>query len=202
MKRTFKLNGEVSIEANDMLVAYCKKHERSKGFLLEKMIRKFCSAPDAGGDAQGQTEQQKSIAEYVKPKAPAKRFVPPSQDEVFYYMQEKGTTSDNEAQKFCDFYESNGWKVGKNKMKCWKAAARNWLKGNGNGHQNKATNAKANIKESSHERIKRENDIKYRGSNECGLGVGEANGDMGRAMDKGQRVETVIGLDNEPFIDY
>jgi len=42
MKRTFKLNGEVSIEANDMLVAYCKKHERSKGFLLEKMIRKFC----------------------------------------------------------------------------------------------------------------------------------------------------------------
>lgn len=29
---------------------------------------------------------------------------------------------------FFNFYESNGWKVGKNKMKDWKAAARGWSK--------------------------------------------------------------------------
>jgi len=32
-----------------------------------------------------------------------------------------------EAQKFFNYYESNGWKVGKNPMKNWKAAANNWI---------------------------------------------------------------------------
>lgn len=128
MKRTFKLNGEVTPEANDMLVAYCKKHERSKGFLLEKMIRKFCVEPDKGCDAPEQTKQQKAIAEYVKPKAPSKRFVPPTFQEVDAYMIERGVNDNAEAKSFCDFYESKGWVVGKAKMKSWKAAVRNWLK--------------------------------------------------------------------------
>lgn len=37
---------------------------------------------------------------------------------------EQGKT---EAQKFFNYYESNGWKVGKNPMKNWKAAANNWI---------------------------------------------------------------------------
>ena len=32
-----------------------------------------------------------------------------------------------EAEKFFNYYESNGWKVGKNSMKNWKAAANNWI---------------------------------------------------------------------------
>ena len=32
---------------------------------------------------------------------------------------------------FFDFYQSNGWKVGKNKMKDWKAALRGWSRRNG-----------------------------------------------------------------------
>ncbi len=35
-------------------------------------------------------------------------------------------SSSVDPQKFYDYYESNGWKVGKNKMKDWKAAFRNW----------------------------------------------------------------------------
>jgi hypothetical protein len=31
-----------------------------------------------------------------------------------------------EARRFWDYYESNGWKVGRNPMKDWKAAVRNW----------------------------------------------------------------------------
>jgi len=31
-----------------------------------------------------------------------------------------------DAEAFVDFYNSNGWKVGKNPMKDWKAACRNW----------------------------------------------------------------------------
>lgn len=32
-----------------------------------------------------------------------------------------------EAEKFVNYYESNGWKVGKNQMKSWSAAANNWI---------------------------------------------------------------------------
>ena len=27
-----------------------------------------------------------------------------------------------------DFYESKGWKIGRNSMKCWKSATRNWVR--------------------------------------------------------------------------
>ena len=32
------------------------------------------------------------------------------------------------AERFMDYYESNGWKVGKNSMKDWKATVRTWEK--------------------------------------------------------------------------
>lgn len=54
----------------------------------------------------------------------AKRFAPPSLAEVSEYIQQKRYCIS--AQAFIDFYESNGWKVGKNQMKDWKAAVRTW----------------------------------------------------------------------------
>jgi hypothetical protein len=47
-------------------------------------------------------------------------------EEVKAYCSEHGYTIDPEA--FVDYYESNGWKVGKNPMKSWKAAIRTWVK--------------------------------------------------------------------------
>jgi len=44
MSRTSRVTADVTLEAHNMLRDYCKKHERSKGFLIEKMIRKFCGA--------------------------------------------------------------------------------------------------------------------------------------------------------------
>ena len=55
-----------------------------------------------------------------------KRFVKPSLDEVIAYCQERRNSVNPE--KFIDYYESNGWKVGKNSMKDWKAAVRTWEK--------------------------------------------------------------------------
>jgi|TARA_R110000782_G_scaffold193068_1_gene282667 hypothetical protein len=49
-----------------------------------------------------------------------KKFKPPTVQEVEEY------SSTIDAERFCDFYESKGWLIGKNKMKCWKSAARNW----------------------------------------------------------------------------
>lgn len=52
------------------------------------------------------------------------RFTPPTLDEVTNYCVERGNNVD--AERFVDFYSSKGWMVGKNKMKDWKAAVRNW----------------------------------------------------------------------------
>lgn len=54
----------------------------------------------------------------------SQRFTPPSVDEVSAYCQERRNGIDPQA--FVDFYTSKGWMVGKNKMKDWRAAVRNW----------------------------------------------------------------------------
>lgn len=56
------------------------------------------------------------------------RFTPPTLDEVIAYCQERGNSVD--AERFVSFYESNGWKVGKNPMKDWRAAVRTWERDN------------------------------------------------------------------------
>ena len=48
----------------------------------------------------------------------------PSLEEVADYCQERQNGID--PNKWYDFYTSNGWKVGKNPMKDWKAAVRTW----------------------------------------------------------------------------
>lgn len=53
-----------------------------------------------------------------------KRFVKPTIEEIEDYINEKGYQVD--AHKFYDYYESNGWRVGRNPMKDWRAAIRNW----------------------------------------------------------------------------
>lgn len=58
--------------------------------------------------------------------AKSSRFHPPDIGEVKAYFAEKGG-KDEQAQRFMDFYESNGWRVGKNPMKSWKAAASGWM---------------------------------------------------------------------------
>ena len=57
-------------------------------------------------------------------KAPRSRFSKPTIDEVQAYCAERNNGVD--AQRWYDYYESNGWKVGKNPMKDWKAAVRTW----------------------------------------------------------------------------
>jgi hypothetical protein len=66
-----------------------------------------------------------------------KRFTKPSLEEVKQYCAERGNKVD--AEKWYDYYEANGWKVGKNSMKDWKASVRTWER---NGYDSKAPKAK------------------------------------------------------------
>lgn len=52
------------------------------------------------------------------------KFQKPSLEEVSQYTKQRGGLVDPQA--FIDHYESNGWLVGKAKMKDWKAAIRTW----------------------------------------------------------------------------
>ena len=58
------------------------------------------------------------------PTAPTKKFKKPTLEEVQAYCKER--KSSISAEYFYDYYESNGWKVGKNPMKDWKATLRRW----------------------------------------------------------------------------
>lgn len=53
-----------------------------------------------------------------------KRFEKPTLSEIEQYCTERNNNVN--AEQFYDYYESNGWKVGKNSMKDWKAAVRTW----------------------------------------------------------------------------
>lgn len=69
-------------------------------------------------------EECESGASEKPKKEPPKRFRPPTLEEVEEYCFERNNRVD--AQRFIDYYTSNGWRVGKNPMKDWKAAVRNW----------------------------------------------------------------------------
>lgn len=66
--------------------------------------------------------------ESQKGKCPSnsKRFVKPTIEEIRAYCEEKKYKVDAEA--FYAYYESNGWMVGRNKMKSWKMALVTWEK--------------------------------------------------------------------------
>ena len=74
--------------------------------------------PRLGKDSIGKVSLGKS----------SKRFTPPTLEEVEDYINEKGYNIS--ASKFIDYYTSNGWKVGKNPMKDWRAAVRSWAHNN------------------------------------------------------------------------
>ena len=79
------------------------------------------------------TTNQEPLKELKESRQKAKRFSPPTSQEAGIYFLERGHQSAmQEAENFIDFYASKGWMVGKNKMKDWKAAIRNWMKNDNN----------------------------------------------------------------------
>lgn len=70
------------------------------------------------------------------------RFKKPTVEEIRGYIIEKGYRVDPE--RFIDYYESNGWMVGRSKMKDWKATVRNWERRE-RGDANAATSEYADI---------------------------------------------------------
>ncbi len=71
-------------------------------------------------------EQEKEVCADGSADTPQKRFRKPTIEEVAAYCKERNNNVD--PQRFWNFYEAKGWKIGKSPMKDWKACVRTWEK--------------------------------------------------------------------------
>lgn len=85
----------------------------------------------------------KYCASRSNPKKKEAAFVKPDISDIYSYFVKKGQVP-VEADKFFDFYESKGWMVGKNKMRSWESAVRNWIRrSNENGNKGSSQQIKS-----------------------------------------------------------
>ena len=108
-----KKGGRPKANASDKKQMVSEESKKSKCF-SEK-------AKKADNDNEYDNDLKENTLEGVK----EKRFAPPTLQEVKDYCLKMGYTH-VDAERFIDYYTSNGWMVGKNRMKDWKAAVRNW----------------------------------------------------------------------------
>ena len=92
-------------------------------------IKPAASEPAAEAQPASIVPAAEAKAEPAAPKPATRRRTPPMQRptvwEVENFCRTQGLTL-VDAQRFVDYYEANGWKVGRNPMRSWQAAARNW----------------------------------------------------------------------------
>lgn len=103
-----------------------------EGKMIKKRILKVSTNIDRGINKYLEGYQQKikenntsnNITSIKKEIYKEKKFKKPTLEEVKEYCLERKNNVD--AELFINYYESNGWKVGKNSMKDWKACVRTW----------------------------------------------------------------------------
>ena len=108
---------------------------------LEEILEKSTPEIEIEIELEKDIEIEKEIHSSAKSTTTKrKRFEKPTLSEIKEYCIERNNNVD--AQHFYDYYESNGWKVGKNSMKDWKAAVRTWERS-----EYRKSNSKKNSKE-------------------------------------------------------
>ena len=107
-------------------------HTKCKHYrIIDPEIAKSLKSDCAERDKSECAERDKSVisnqtleVKHKKGVGSAKRFNPPTVEEIAAYSTESNNPIDPDA--FYDFYASKGWKVGSSPMKDWKAAVRQW----------------------------------------------------------------------------
>ena len=126
--------------------------QNGKGSFANGKNSKAIPANGKAGNTETKTDTNILLSNDSEGETRARRFTPPTLDDVLAYVRERG--SDVDPQRFLDFYASKGWMVGKNPMKDWKAAVRTWEKRelekkggamNGHGHDTGGDTKKWNV---------------------------------------------------------
>lgn len=95
---------------------------------------KLVKSGQNGQTGQNEQTETKTETETITKTKPGTKSIRPSLQEVIDYCNERNNGVD--ANKWFDYYTANGWKVGRNPMKDWKATVRTWEK-NATQHQPK-----------------------------------------------------------------
>ena len=128
-------NGDVTLQCNEIafqLRVTETEWQATKTRLIDnrEKVKRYSNVTETKSNAvDTDTDTDTDKKEGDKPPVKAKRFSPPTNSDVMNYFVEQGLPfgdAGNEADKYCDFYASKNWHVGKNKMKDWKSACRNW----------------------------------------------------------------------------
>ena len=99
-----------------------KQNKLTQSRNLEEICKK--STPEIEIEFDKDIEIEKEIHSSASTTTKRKRFEKPSISDIKQYCMERNNNVN--AEQFYDYYESNGWKVGKNAMKDWKACVRTW----------------------------------------------------------------------------
>lgn len=113
---------------NNLVISFLdeeRKEITAKRLKLSESGRKGGLSKAKASLKQGSSIKEIEIDKEIEVELKGK-FKRPSIQEINAYCLEKNLQID--AERFVNYYDSNGWAVGKNKMKDWKAAVRNWAK--------------------------------------------------------------------------
>ena len=113
-----QLNEMVGTETDK---AKLMRQKRAKEKLISNNVTQMLPECYTEKDIEKEKEQEKELEEET---TTTTRFHKPSISEIQEYCNERKNNIN--AEKFYNHYESNGWMVGKNKMKDWKASVRTW----------------------------------------------------------------------------
>ena len=117
---------------NAARVARHRERQRLQaGNVTDTLQKRLCNAVE---QEQEQDIDKELEQESIRGKPALKRFAPPALDDVKAYCIERKNTVDPE--HWYSYYEANGWMVGRNKMKDWKASVRTWEKNGYSGGRN------------------------------------------------------------------
>ena len=92
----------------------------------KKMLQECTNVQKCNTEIDKELELRDKEKDIIISDKPTKRtqFIPPTLEDVQAYCKER--KNDVDAERFINHYTSNGWLVGRNKMKDWKAAVRTW----------------------------------------------------------------------------
>lgn len=101
-----------------------KKREAGRRGAEAKLSRAKQCLAEPGKTSKTETKTETKTNTPPTTVGRSKAFAPPTLEEVRAYCSERKNGVD--ADRWFNYYSANGWKVGKNPMKDWKAAVRTW----------------------------------------------------------------------------
>lgn len=126
---TEKVNLDDLVKSGFVEIIYENQELRLMGqddsAMLAGCKQSACLETETETETEGEGEKKK------KPK----RFTKPTLKEIAFFVKENNYNVDSE--RFINYYDSNGWMVGKNKMKDWQATIRSWNSKNKQDNPNK-----------------------------------------------------------------